>query len=1515
MDRLILCREVFKLQLRLSVVVEINEPAAEIQVTLEDDLTVGDVALAISSHMDSNQTPSGIWANGRALNFKRKAKYTLFDGQLVTLHEHLASSTVLVEPYGVGELRVVGGPCAGLVARLPIGITTVGSSTVCSVRVPDPELPSVALNVKISPTAAIVTPIKNPSSFLPSYDEKHAVSSTCNVTLEGETIEGDVEWNADSIIAVGDTLFTIRPIQYPSAHLSEFQDGGLAYNRPPRILDNIPDNKLTVPYLAEKGEGPRLPIVVSLLPAISGIAMYFITGSSYMLIFCAMSPLMMLGTFFSESRYGRKKRRKEIKKHKEKLAEYRKNIEVIRLQDRDFRRTAYPDAASTFIISSGPHQRLWERRHDDRDFLLLRLGIRNMPAQINLTVSRDAPSDSEIPEAPEIEHVPVPISMSEVGVLGVAGNHESMSRTLRWLMIQCAVLHSPRDLSLVFLSSDPSSASKWQWLRWLPHLQPQQGQRCRTLVGNDSETVSRRVAELIAEIENRKNRVGQVGISTQTRPDPAIIVFLDGARFLRRVPGLPQLLSEGPKVSIYAICLDEEERLLPEECKVIASSVSSASTRLSIHDSGQILEGVLADSVTTSWCDRIGRAIAPIRDVSKDDENNALPTSARLLSILDMPNPSAEVILERWRIKGRTTVASLGYGSEGVFDIDLRRDGPHTLVAGTTGAGKSELLQSLISSLAVANQPDALNFVLIDYKGGSAFQDCSRLPHTVGMVSDLDAHLTERALISLAAELKRREKLLFESEAKDIEDYWDSKKIRPELQSIPRLVLIIDEFASLITELPEFVEGLVDIARRGRSLGVHLVLATQRPAGVVSADIRSNTNLRIALRVTSTEDSSDIIDAPDSANIGESTPGRCYIRSGAATLKSVQTARIGGRRNEDLHKGMIEVTNVRWADLGRPVPMAAEPSDVESLETDLSVLVDALYSAAHLGGFEEPSRPWLPPLPDVVTLQELSSFQGLPEEYVSTETTENCFDGAALSNSEEKSDNISVKHSIIPAVPFGLIDLPSEQSRNVRLFNPASNGHLMFLGSARTGRTTALRTLAGSLGKYTSPDDIHLYGIDCGAGGLLPLTSLPHCGAIVTQDQTDRVDRLLNRLMHEVSRRQQLLAAEGFSSAVEQRSSALPENRLPFLVLLIDRWEGFSAVFDNYDMGRLIENALRLFREGSAVGLRVVMTADRSGLSGQVSSVFEERVLFRMADQNDMLTTGIESKKIPTTMAPGRALEFHGNKVLETQVALLNEDPTGMAQVAEVQRIGRTAAHQHPRNSQTHCPLRVDALPSRTQMDEVLHLEPNFEPPTDLWAFFGSGGDELAPQGINMRTEGPGVIVAGPPRSGRSTALLTAAYDLIRRNVPVLLITPRRSPLRDLETQDGVLGILSNDTTPDELWQTLDGQQDYVVLVDDAELIRDEPLEDELEEVLRRAEDTNSGMIIAGESEALSSQFRGFIVQAGKARSGLLISPAGMNEGDIFNIRIPRNAGAGPVGRGILVRSGQVSDIQVAIPW
>jgi S-DNA-T family DNA segregation ATPase FtsK/SpoIIIE len=997
---------------------------------------------------------------------------------------------------------------------------------------------------------------------------------------------------------------------------------------------------------------------------------------------------------------------------------------------------------------------------------------------------------------------------------------------------------------------------------------------------------------------------------------PKILVVLDGARQLRRIQGMPQVLAAGRRVGIYAVCIDESLRVLPEECSAVlswdipgqatganvradgvhygsggwavaahtAAAPGAAPFTIRMHGSGlDHVPPVLADQVTVAWADRMARSLAPVRDVGRDDAASMVPNSARLLDLLHLPDPSADLILAAWQRYGRSTRAPIGVDSDGIFVLDISADGPHGLVAGTTGAGKSEFLQTLIASLAVLNRPDAMNFVLIDYKGGSAFKDCARLPHTVGMVSDLDGHLTVRALASLGAELKRREELLLHAAAKDIEDYWDTKRLQPELEPMPRLMLIIDEFAAMVAELPDFVAGLIDIARRGRSLGVHLILATQRPAGVVSGDIRANTNLRIALRVTSADESADVIETRDAASIAKSTPGRCYVRSGASSPVAVQSARVGGRRpSSGPVISTVQVIHVPWRGLGRPLDVPAQPGGEDEIDmaTDLSVLAEAITDANGKADLGEQRRPWLEPLPEVITLDELPAPTRPGRD--------------------------------VPPIPFGLTDLPMRQAREALTLDFADAGHTVIAGAAHTGRSSVLRTLAGSVARSVSPADVHIYGIDCGTGALLPIADLPHCGAVAPRDQPDRIERLMGKLRAEVNRRQQLLAAEGFTGLMEQRA-ATSGVRLPWMVLLLDWWEGYVAAFEQYDFGRLIDDLLQLLREGSAVGLRAVVTTDRAAMAGQPGAVFGRRMVLRLSDPDDAAYADIATRALPSHQPEGRVMFPAKPHPLEAQIALLDSDPAGLAQARALREIAAESARRHERPPRELRPLRVDALPARITFSAAWQLEPDFVPPSPLWALAGAGGDELRPVGLDVGEDGPGIVVAGPPRSGRSTALLAMARSLLRAQTPILIITPRRSPLRALDGTDGVLAVRGADFDVEELRGLVNPLDRYVVLVDDAEMMHDAPNSDVLERIILTGRDSDHGLILAGATSDLGRAYTGFIPAALKSRCGLLVSIESPQDGDMFGLKLPRNARPGPLGRGLLIRPGRSSPIQIPV--
>ncbi len=1016
----------------------------------------------------------------------------LREGCVVSLGD--AAGCVPPEPTGIVEIRVAGGPAAGTVHRLNVGQADIGRGPLAHIRVDDPELPDHAVRVTVDRHGAVEVA---PFDGVPA-------------TLDRTPLTAAAGWQPGMQLAVGASLLDLGPYEPPDAALEPSEDGaGLDFNRPPRLLPPRRETRFRLPAPPGRQDRRPLPILMSIVPLAMGLGGYFMFKSPYMLLLMGMSPVMMVGQYMSDRKQGRRSHARQQADYRDHKARIEHDAQAALDAERVQRRRDCPDPATVLTIASGPRRRLWERRRSDPDYLLLRIGTADLQSAV---VLEDPTQDEHRRNVTwDIPDAPVTVALAHRGVLGVAGPGDVPRSVGRWLLAQAATLHSPNDLQLCVLTDSAGEAS-WDWVRWLPHSRPADGQNANVLIGNDAETVAARIGELLAAVTARQKARREAAGPVDFRQGETIMI-LDGSRRLRSMPGIIQLLREGPDVGIHAICLDAEERLLPAECQAVAVVDRDG---LRVQQTGEpTIRMVRPDHVTTSWCARLARGLAPVRDVSDDEEAAGLPESSRLLDVMGLEPPAADALARLWRSGGRSTLAVVGESFDGPFGIDLRRDGPHGLIAGTTGSGKSELLQTIVASLAVANRPDAMTFVLVDYKGGSAFKDCVHLPHTVGMVTDLDTHLVERALESLSAELTRREHMLAAIGAKDIEDYTDAADRGAGVPSLPRLLLVIDEFASMARDLPDFVTGLVNIAQRGRSLGIHLILATQRPSGVVSAEIRANTNLRIALRVTDPTESSDVIDAPDAARISKATPGRAYVRLGHSSLVPFQAGRVGGRRPGAA--GQVTrrpwVTRLDWPQLGqralaRPEGPAVREEDI----TDLKVLVAAITKANEALRLPAQHSPWLPALPPSLLLADLSVPEAVAGE--------------------------------LPPIPYAVDDLPALQEQRAAVIELPEFGHMLAAGASRTGRSQLLRTIAGSIATRISSADVHIYGIDCGNGALLALSRLPHTGAVVTRTETERATRLLTRLTQEVARRQELLAADGFASCTEQRAAADPEQRM-----------------------------------------------------------------------------------------------------------------------------------------------------------------------------------------------------------------------------------------------------------------------------------------------------------------------------------------------------------------------------------
>ena len=561
-------------------------------------------------------------------------------------------------------------------------------------------------------------------------------------------------------------------------------------------------------------------------------------------------------------------------------------------------------------------------------------------------------------------------------------------------------------------------------------------------------------------------------------------------------------------------------------------------------------------------------------------------------------------VLQRWRMPlsgesgaSRSPTAVIGVRFGGAYSIDLRRDGPHVLIGGTTGSGKSEFLRTLVTSLALACPPEEVTFVLVDFKGGAAFGSCADLPHVVGLVTDLDEHLVSRALTSLGAELRRRERLFAAAGARDLDEY--ARVVGQAGERVPRLVVVIDELRALVEEVPDFVSGMVRLAALGRSLGVHLVLATQRPAGAVTAEIQANVNLRIAFRVRDRADSVDILEDPGAAGISSRTPGRALARGGDGELVTFHAATVSG-------PGRGDGDHLRVRCRGGPEAGtdAGETGDASS------ALVDVIRSAHERIGAAPPRSPWLPPL-------------GRRLRWSSAPT-------APMSSDR------------MPAVALGLVDEPDLQRVSPLVWSP-TDGTWLLAGRPRTGRTTALRSLVLSAVSGCSPSELHVHAVDPSTT-LADLEQLPHVGTRIGVDDARALAALVAHLRAEVDRR-----------AGARAPGADTASPLPTVLVVVDGWEQLLEAQAPMDPEGLVARLVALLRDGGSVGVVGAVTGGRSLLQPRWMAAAGRTFLLGAVDPLDAALTGLRAADLPRDPPPGRAIRVHDRREVQFTLPTLHD--------------------------------------------------------------------------------------------------------------------------------------------------------------------------------------------------------------------------------------------------------------------
>jgi S-DNA-T family DNA segregation ATPase FtsK/SpoIIIE len=1191
-------------------------------------------------------------------------------------------------------------------------------------------------------------------------------------------------WPPGSPLRVGDTRL-VHGRADPPAATAPGPAGTTTVNRPPRLRATTAPPTVPFPEPPQEVTTTRLPLLASLAPLLAGVALALLMHRWEFLAFAVMSPLVVLGQALTDRHAARRADRRARSEHRTATAAAERALRLALADEAAERHRDAPDLATLVAAALDRTTVLWHRGNDE-DALTVRLGLGTTPAAVRTT------ADGEVPT---LHDVPICIDLVRHRVVGICGD-DPATRLACSLVLQAATLCGPADLQVTVLA--PGRTAPWAWARWLPHAR----------LALTTTALRSRLAELTRSGDSRRR-----------------LIVVDNVA----EPTLAATLAELPSTSL--LWLGSTESSLPAACDAVVTVASAPRPLARLRTGLETHDDVRPDLLSVDVAEQASRAMASLRDGA---QTCALPTLVRWSDLYDLPTDAeltAAAVRRRWNA-GPSTAACIGMSRDGPFVVDLQQDGPHVLVAGTTGAGKSELLQTLVASLAAASSPADLNLLLVDFKGGAAFGPCADLPHTVGVLTDLDATTTSRAIDSLTAELRRRERVLAAAGAADV-DAWRAQAGRDSaaIGELPRLVIVVDEFATLAEELPDFVGGLVGIAQRGRSLGVHLVLATQRPDGAVSADIRANTRLRICLSVARDAESRDVLDSPRAATISRTTPGRAFVRVGAQDLVEVQTARVAAPIATDQRRdGVVEVLPLFDWD-ARTAPLVSSTT-----KTELDLLVQACVLSARRTGTAVATPSWLPPLPETLTLSRLPA--AVP---------------AGLHGDD--------------AVGIGLVDLPDQQAQPALTLSGRTAEPLLVVGSPGSGRTTAALTIATALAAALPADQLHIWAIHAGRG-LAELGELPHTGAVIDVRDAERVERLLAFLSAEVDRRR-----------------AAPTTDATRLLLVVDSWDALVSATSDTDAGRCQELVLRLLANGPGAGLRSVLTSDRSGLTSRLSAAVRQRICLRLCDPTDYALIGLPSRRLPSHLPTGRGVR---------------SGDLAFVQLAAPDDEARSAARAWPAAARP--PRRFDPLPDRVPL-HTLRV-------AGRGLIVGLRGDDLAPVIVDRNDAGGAFLVAGPARSGRSTALVSIAAQL--RGEPVYALCARRGPLGQRRDLARVVDPGDVDAARAALSAVADGA---TLLVDDVDLVDDPGVLDGIEAAVRRARDGAGFVVLSGTTEAMAASFRGPVAQARRARSGLLLRPEGPHDGELLGVRLRRRAGHDdPPGRGVLAMHGRVVPVQVPDP-
>ncbi|MFF2430727.1 type VII secretion protein EccCa [Streptomyces mirabilis] len=1013
--------------------------------------------------------------------------------------------------------------------------------------------------------------------------------------------------------------------------------------RPPRALPSeVPTEEVVLQPPPELPRGHQESVLMQLLPTLGmggSVVFFFTNGQPFMKIMGMVmiaSTVAMSIAMVVRFRRGSQGQLADLRRdYLSYLSQTRRTALDTGKAQRDAQYYLHPSPEQLWaLVAEG--SRVWERRPGDEDFAQVRIGLGPQSLATPLVSPETGPVDQLEPLTAGamqrfvathgvLDALPMAVSLRAFYHVTVSGDPQSVRASARALAGSLASLHSPEDLVIV-VAAGRAELSHWEWAKWLPHVQLSDtvdGAGSRRLIGSDS----RELEQLLATRLTGRPRFHP---NASPLPDePHIVVVLDG---LSLPPDSVLAAPEG----LQGVTVLE---VVPEELSGARGDLSIVVQPHALHlESGQgiVYEGT-PDALSYESAEALARQLAPLRMASGGDDDEPLLANLEFTDLLNLGDAASVDTKRTWRARSlaERLRVPIGVGEDGrPVMLDLKEAaqegmGPHGLCVGATGSGKSELLRTLVLGLAVTHSSETLNFVLADFKGGATFAGMAQMPHVAAVITNLadDLTLVDRMGDSIRGELNRRQEMLRDAgNYANIHDYEKARAAGAPLQPIPSLVLVIDEFSELLTAKPDFIEMFVQIGRIGRSLGVHLLLASQRLEEGRLRGLETYLSYRIGLRTFSAAESRAALGVPDAYEL-PNVPGSGFLKFGTDEMVRFKAAYVSGvYRTGPTRSALggalpVDRRPVLFTAAEVPVRYAAVPQQREETpETDdaladtvLDVIVRRLEAqgpAAH--------QVWLPPLDSPPSLDGLlpglAAVQGRG-------LTQPGYEGAGRL-----------------VVPVGLVDKPYEQRRDPLWVDfSGAAGHMQIVGGPQSGKSTLLRSLIASFALTHTPHEVQFYGLDFGGGGMSAVAGLPHVGGVASRLDPEKVRRTVAEVYGVMTRREEYFRSSGISSIAEFRTKrargqiSLTDQPWGDVFLVIDGWGNFRADYEAVE-----SIVLDIAARGLGYGIHLVLTASRSmEVRANLKDHLMNRLELRLGDTMDSELDRKVAVNVPTGV-PGR---------------------------------------------------------------------------------------------------------------------------------------------------------------------------------------------------------------------------------------------------------------------------------------